>query len=101
MTSSWRGETIVFFQKLPEYSELLSEGFLGPWMERREGDGSWGFWSGAKLGLCPVTQSVNNQVCLKSCRLLRGQENANKRGKYILVAKACGFALLLGDFSND
>lgn len=53
-----------------------------------------------KFGLCPAMQSVNNQVCLKNCRLLRSQENANKHGKYILVTKACGFAELPGDFQQ-
>jgi len=54
-----------------------------------------------KLGLRPVAESVNNQVCLKNCRLLRSQEeNANKHGKYILVTKAYGFAALPGDFQQ-
>lgn len=54
-----------------------------------------------KFGLCPATRSVNNQVCLKNCKLLRSQEeNANKHDKYILVTKACGFVELPGDFQQ-
>lgn len=55
----------------------------------------------AKLGLHPATQSVNNQVYLKNCKLLRSQEeNAKEHGKYILMTKICGFVELPGDFQQ-